>query len=436
MKTMESHRSTGTAKKPGPFFQKSGGSGFFQPGRPEGFFAGGAGRGGGRGPGVQMQPAPALPTFTVNNFVQQLPNFNAHYAVVGPAPSTGTLSITHHVFLDFPKTMTNAEQTTFETGFIKSVHDGWSNKHLLTLTEPGFSNYQCNVDVNASVEAKAKDAQTVIHVERPGDKEKRFRSRVTDATRTPGSDTTHEARLDFRDPTVLKDMKLNEADFLVDVGNFDLDKADLNPDCLAVIQKIKDFIAKIPPGKDPDDCTFFLQYTGRASAEGGAGYNKALSQRRMKAVQDELEGLAGFCLSVEVAAGKEETTTDPAFRHVSVGVFRVDSTKPKTAQQNVAAHEFGHMIGLGDEYIEPKPEIPGTRVKFFGDKPTHYEGVQSLVGQDAADELKIQDSSNIMSKGNEVKRGHYVMFVAALDLMTRPEIQAATGKADAKWNVK
>jgi len=40
-----------------------------------------------------------------------------------------------------------------------------------------------------------------------------------------------------------------------------------------------------------------------------------------------------------------------------------------------------------------------------------------------------------MSMGNEVKRGHYVMFAAAIDKMTRPEIEKATGKKDAKWMV-
>jgi hypothetical protein len=40
-----------------------------------------------------------------------------------------------------------------------------------------------------------------------------------------------------------------------------------------------------------------------------------------------------------------------------------------------------------------------------------------------------------MSRGNEVKRGHYAFFVAALDIMTRPEIEKATGKKDAKWIV-
>ena len=40
-----------------------------------------------------------------------------------------------------------------------------------------------------------------------------------------------------------------------------------------------------------------------------------------------------------------------------------------------------------------------------------------------------------MAHGNEVKRGHYAFFVGALDIMTRPEIEAATGKKDAKWIV-
>ena len=440
MKTTEIKSTAGPAKASGPFFRKGAGQERFFSGQTA-FFGGprssiAASPLSKRGPGVQMQQAPALPTFQANNFVNSFANFNAQYAVVGPSPATGTLSITHHVFLNFPRTMTKTEQSTFQTDFIKSVHDGWSKKHLLTLTEPGFSKYQCDVDVNASVEANAKDAQTVIHVVRPGDKDKRFRSRVSDATPASGSHTTHEAKLDFRDPTVLKDMKLNEADFLLDVGNFDLDKSDLNADCLAAIEKIKDFIAKIPPGKDPDDpCTFYLLYTGRASAEGSAGYNKSLGQRRIAEVSKVLDDLPGFCLSMPTSAGKEEATTDPSFRRVSVGVFRKDSIKAKAAQQNVAAHEFGHMIGLGDEYVDPTPDIPGARAKFFGDKPTHYNVVKDLEGQDAADETKIQDSANIMSKGNEVKRGHYVVFVAALDVMTRPEIEAATGKADAKWNV-
>jgi hypothetical protein len=174
---------------------------------------------------------------------------------------------------------------------------------------------------------------------------------------------------------------------------------------------------------------------GRASSEGNALYNKKLSEKRTKAVEKELGQLDHLCFSLYKTAGEEGATEDAKFRRVNVGVFLSNSPKAKTANQNVAAHEFGHMIGLGDEYVDEKPEVPGSKIKFFGDDPTHYDGVKNVVDEAAADELLMQNSSGIMSMGNEVKRGHYVMFAAAIDKMTRPEIEKATGKKDAKWIV-
>jgi outer membrane protein OmpA-like peptidoglycan-associated protein len=422
------------AKKNTSFFGNGAKQGFFQsspdsqPFFPTGHLADKA---------VQRQNAPALPAFTVNQFVNQnFRNFDARYDVAGPAPATGTLHITHGVFLNFPKSMSPDEKSTFETNFMTSVHDTWSNKHLLKLNVPGFSAYQCNVDVTVRLETKRENAHTVINVVHRGGKDKRLRSRVTDTEKKKDSKTGHTAQLDSRDPTILKDSKLDEADFIQYVGNFDFDSAVLNSDCQDAIKKIKDFIGTIPPNPDPGECTFSLQYVGRASSEGGVGYNKALSQRRIQSVDNELQLLSGLCLSISVAAGKEEATEDPSFRRVNVGVFRSDSTKPKNASQNVAAHEFGHMIGLGDDYVETKPETADSTAKFFGDQPTHYDAVKDLVGKDAADELLIQSSDDIMSRGSEVKRGDYVFFAAALDAMTRPEIEQATGKPDAKWSVQ
>jgi outer membrane protein OmpA-like peptidoglycan-associated protein len=383
---------------------------------------------------LQTQQAPALPEFSVNQFVNgNFANFDAQYDVVAPTPATGTLFISHGVHMNYPKQMTKDERTTFENDFKKTVHDGWSNKHLLTLTEPGFSPYQCNVDVTAHVEEKPNDAHTIIDVVKPKPTEKRFRPRVSGTKSKEGSETTHTAKLDFRDPSIEQETKINKPDFLQNVGNFGFDSDLINADCKEDIQKIKDFINSIPKPDDPEKCAFALQYVGRASSEGSAAYNKKLSEKRIHAVEKELQSEAGNCISIIDVAGETEATTDAEFRRVSVGVFVND---PEKGSQNMAAHEFGHMIGLGDEYVENVPEIPGSKAKFLGDKPTHFDAVKQIVGEDAANELIIQDSANIMAKGNEVKRGHYVMFVAALDIMTRPEIEKATGNKDAKWNVE
>lgn len=385
---------------------------------------------------IQRQPAPKLPEFSVGNFVNgNFAFFDAHYQVIGPAPKTGTLFISHGVHMNYPAAMSKPERTTFETDFVSSVHDKWSNKHLLTLNEPGFSPYQCNVDVSAHVEDNAKEAHTVIDVIKPAPAAKRFRPRVTDSAKQEGSKTRHKAKLDFRDPSIEQENKLEEADFIQQVGNFDFDSDAINADCQADVKKILDFINTIPIPDDPEKCTFNLKLVGRASSQGNKEYNRKLSNRRAESVLKALGPPARLCFSTTEAAGEEEATEGAEFRRVNVGVFLSNSAKAKKANQNLAAHEFGHMIGLGDEYVEPIPEIPNTRKKFFGDNPTHYDAVKDLIDEEAANELLIQDSTNIMSKGNEVKRGHYVMFVAAIDFMTRPEIEKATGNKTAKWKV-
>lgn len=385
---------------------------------------------------AQLQSAPKQPEFPSKHYVNSnFANFDAHYDVKGPLPSTGTLFISHGVHMNYPKSMTKDEKNTFESNFVKSVNDIWSRKHPLALAEPNFAPYLCDVDVSAHVEDDPKDAHTVIDVVKPKASDKRYRPRVWGVDKKEDSETTHKAALDYRDPTVEKTNNISEADMIQHVGNFDFDSDIINADCREDIEKIKNFIRLIPGSDSPDTCAFSLHYVGRASSDGDPAYNKKLSERRMNSVAKELETFQGLCMTIPEAAGEEEATENENFRRVNVGVFDDTKSKATSTNQNLAAHEFGHMIGLGDEYVETKPEIPGSRKKFFGDEPTHYDLVKEVVDEDAANELLIQDSANIMSLGNEVKRGHYAFFVAALDVMTRPDIEKATGKKDAKWIV-
>lgn len=390
-------------------------------------------------PTLQLQPAnqPAPhPVFTTDHFVNgNLPNFDAQYDVEGVLPKTGTLSITHKVFLNFPATMTKEERGTFETDFKKSVHDLWSNQHLLTLNVPAFSPYQSKVEVTASIVDDTKDAHTAIEVIKPGKDEKRFRSRVSGKEKEADSETTHAAQLDFRDPTKGTEQTIQAPVFLHDVGPFGFDSDKLNGDCNDDIQTIKDFIDTIPKNPDPNVGVFSLHYVGHASSEGNEDYNKKLSQRRINAVDKELGSLDGLSFSQSDAAGEDFATADEASRKVTVGVFTGDSEKK---EQNTAAHEFGHMIGFGDEYEEPVPskDIPNSRKKYLGDKSTHTDSVEFLVDKAAADETIIQNSDNIMARGNSVKRGHYAFFVGAIELMTREQLPPLLPTEKMHWKVQ
>ena len=381
-------------------------------------------------PGViQRHPAPKLPEFSVGNFEKDYAFFNAKYQVMGPVPKTGTLFISHGVYMKYPSTMTKPERTTFETDFVKRIHNIWSNKHLLTLNEPGFSPYQCDVDVSAHLEANPNDAHTVINVRKPENlAASRPQSNVSAPFKRMNSKTTHTANLDFRDPTIDKDTSISDPDFVREVGSFDFDSDKINADCKKDIDAIVTFINAIPtPARD--QCRYTLILTGRASSEGGTRHNKKLSEKRLDAVANALNGLPGMCISWNDAAGEAGAIPGPEYRRVTVGVIDETKNRSSKAKHNVAAHEFGHMISLGDEYVNAEEE------RYFNDKPRHYELIKEIIDEDAANELLVKNSASIMAAGNEVKRGHYIMFVAAIDSMTRPEIEQATGKKDVKWNV-
>ncbi|NJO03749.1 MAG: hypothetical protein HC880_20645 [Bacteroidia bacterium] len=63
-----------------------------------------------------------------------------------------------------------------------------------------------------------------------------------------------------------------------------------------------------------------------------------------------------------------------------------------------ATHEFGHMIGLGDEYPDKKPGI------------THATLVKNMLGKTISEGR----TNEIMSIGDHIGQQHYVTFLEAL----------------------
>ena len=379
------------------------------------------------------QPA-SLPTFTADSFVSgNFPNFDVQYDVIGTVPKTGILFITHKAFFKFEKAVTAEEQSQFIKDFSEKVHDTWSNKHLLSLKVPGFSNYQCNVDVSISAVDKPADAHTVIDV-----KNELKRANVKGTTPVAGSETTHEAKMAKKDAADEPIHNVDQFDHARQVGSFNIGKTALKdcPDCEQGISEVVKIIKDIKPMDDPDQFNVAIDYVGRASSDGDEKLNRTLGEARAKSVADKVtQDASPFGIGRILTKGEEHATTEAKFRRVDVLIDDKHTTESSMESQPTAAHEFGHMINFGDEYVEEtKDKELNNSIRFRGEKPRHYDDVAKMVDKAAADELYIGDNSSIMSVGGDIKRGHYAYFADALNKITAHQLPANTGGNN--WKVE
>jgi hypothetical protein len=79
-----------------------------------------------------------------------------------------------------------------------------------------------------------------------------------------------------------------------------------------------------------------------------------------------------------------------------------------------AAHEFGHILGLGDEY--GYSDIPGARP---GDPLRDADYVRMVKEQTGYDLVRTSDES-MMSKGATIRPWHYSPFLEALKRIAGP----------------
>jgi hypothetical protein len=78
--------------------------------------------------------------------------------------------------------------------------------------------------------------------------------------------------------------------------------------------------------------------------------------------------------------------------------------------QVVAAHEFGHLFGLPDEYAAPF-RAPGTRAD-------DNDAAAKMGGPNAPSGALVENNDNIMSEGSVVRPQHYSAFLDALRKVT------------------
>jgi outer membrane protein OmpA-like peptidoglycan-associated protein len=384
-------------------------------------------------------------------------NFNAKYTPVGPAPVMGSLEITLRIQIDFrdfspeialkepfktyfvehPLTKAQKEDfkwtpeekkvkgAKFKTDFIKNVSEDWGDKHVLRMDEPGFNKYQANVRVKVEAFEEGEGegpAHYFVHVQKvPEGVSARFRSFVGLEDDPAYKDKDEKffrnmAVLDYRDPSEEEEHKVHPRKVVRQIKPFEFNSADLTPGLKSQVaganSELRDHKALIE--KPNWDGLLF----GRASAKGNKKYNEDLANRRAEAVYNELDS----DVRKEVAIGtkgEENATNDEKFQRVDMEIYSYDE---KTVKQNVASHEAGHMFGLGDEYVEEKPDKEGGIPKFIGDPTTQSDKIREyLKGEDAeqiAREVEVSDADSMMAKGSEVKKGHYLNFLKAINSIT------------------
>ena len=174
----------------------------------------------------------------------------------------------------------------------------------------------------------------------------------------------------------------------------------------------------VPPTPGHRDCK--VELIGHASSVGSSSSNRALAGRRTAAVRAALVA-GGF---QNVVARVHTTNLGSAGAHAGDDARdrRVEVVVDSGAAQVLAVHEFGHALGLGDEYANT-PLFSSTSGLAVGQAADHDPEVRAMQN-DAGARLpgaigEVND--NIMSGGNTIRPQHYATFHNALvQLTTEP----------------
>ena len=153
---------------------------------------------------------------------------------------------------------------------------------------------------------------------------------------------------------------------------------------------------------------FPVTLTGHSSSEGATDLNyEALRGPHAQGERRDRRGRSDAA-AAERAAGRSRGRPTADWRRVdiTVGAFEADQTS--------AAHEFGHMFGLNDQY---PTQDGGSRD--VGTRVGHSALAERLIpGQQP---ILARHDEDIMSNGEVVQPYHYVTFLEVLGVMTGTE---------------
>ncbi len=317
------------------------------------------------------------------------------------------------------------EQETWMTGFRSSVQDAWGTAgHGLQFqsSHPGWEAQlaRVNVVVNtqdsmigpalagaSTIPATAGPTHCTANIYKTPEGNNDYGANV--APGSLGSATDQTLNLGSSQ-TVTHSHLLNQRVFFAR-GSVTLD-SDAQSQLLSMISSFQ-----TPAGGAGTS----IDIVGHADTAGGGtpagdARNRQVSEQRAQAVADFLRAARSGGGTLSNAATRIRTTTGvgSADGGTDAAARRVDINFAGGGRQNVAAHEFGHMLGMRDEYaVDPGGVIggsPGTTGTATGqDTSVQATGLGRSIKE---------NNDNIMSLGGTVRAPHMVTFMEAVRKVT------------------
>lgn len=345
-----------------------------------------------------------------------------NYVLADNTPSLGTLISMAMAGQDISRFFwTDAQKRQFARDYVQRVSDRWSFVHTFRSTKPCWP-FSADPHITPRVVEDESDAHFNVTVHKsagPGiDYSSGFRAENPGTAGWRGTGDLYSSDVreepDFNSVQVARSerQRLERAVAAANVSlvQFAQNSAVVQPPFGARLRTL----AAAMKAKNPSDPGVPMVFRGFASAEGGLQHNERLSLQRAEAVATELRN-AGVPQPLVVSGhGPVGVPNEAANRKVEVAPSTTFETTYAANRYSVAEHEFGHALGLPDEYVN---RTSGA----LGAKQTAFVNLAQQAGVAPPDRWGDTTASQ-MSAGVDVLPRHYLTVWEALGHMTSPDI--------------
>jgi outer membrane protein OmpA-like peptidoglycan-associated protein len=322
----------------------------------------------------------------------------------------------------------DTEKADFKSAYIGRVSARWSAQHTMTSSKPcwDFRAIPLVTPVEVADDASAHYVTTVHKSPGPGID---YKSATNDPDvahpERPATATLYQSDVreepDFNSASVATTERQRLESALAAAAAspvlFGNDSDVISPAARPALTAFADAARQ----KNPSDPLIPLKVDGFASLDGDATHNVDLSEKRAVAVRSFLAGL-GVPQPIGVLGhGPVGAARDAANRRADISVDHAFETTYTANRYSVGEHEFGHMLGLPDEYQNNTSGV-------LGAQQTLYSGLVAAAGVPGPAVWGV-DTASQMSNGIDVLPRHYVTLWEALGRMTAPDI------AQSEWSI-